>query len=90
MIEYVEFKPVKKTGSLIGFVNFKDGRDYSFYQLGVHKLREPKGNLKIRLVYPEKQAPNKEKQQEYDNDVNAFLLANYKEVIESAYKGYQK
>ena len=85
-IEYLEFKPVKKTGSLIGFVNFKDGRDYSFYQLGVHKLRERKGNRAIRLVYPEKQAPNSIKQQEYDTDVNAFILANYKQVIDQAYK----
>lgn len=84
-IEYCEFKPIKKTGSLIGFVNFKDGREYSFYQLGVHKLRVPKGNIKIRLVYPEKQAPTREKQEEYDNDVNAFLLANYREVITNAY-----
>ena len=85
MIEYCEFKPIKKVGSLIGFCNFKDGRDYSFYQLGVHKLRERKGNLAIRLVYPEKQAPNKEKQQEYDKDINAYLLANFKEVIDNAY-----
>ncbi len=86
MIEYVEFKPVKKQGSLIGFCSFKDGRDYSFFDLGVHKFLKAKGNLKIRLVYPDKQTPNREKQQEYDNDVNAYLLANYKEVIDAAYK----
>lgn len=86
MLEHISFKPVVKTGSLIGFVSFKYGREYSFYQLGVHKLREPKDRIKIRLVYPDKQSPNRLMQQEFDNEVNAYLLANYKEVIDAAYK----
>lgn len=85
-IEYLEFKPIKKVGSLIGFCSFKDGKDYSFYQLAVHKRMEKKGNLCIRLIYPEKQAPNRQRQEEYDLDVNSFLLANYKEHIDNAFK----
>lgn len=84
--EYISFHPVPKDRSLIGFVSFKYGKEYSFYELGVHKLLKPKGRIKIRLVYPEKQAPNKDMQEELDAEINAYLLANYKEVIDKAYK----
>lgn len=86
ILEYISFHPVPKQGSLIGFISFKHGKDYSYYELGVHKLLIPKGRIKIRLVYPEKQRPTRELQEELDGEVNAYLLANYKEVIDAAYK----
>jgi len=87
MLEYVSFHPVPKKGSLVGFISFKYGKLFSYYELGVHKLRVPKGRIKTRLVYPEMQAPKtKEIQEELDTEVNAYLLANYREVVENAYK----
>lgn len=86
MIEHVSFHPVKKQGSLIGFVSFKYGKDFSFYELAVHKFRVPKGHLKIRLLYPEKQPPTRAMQEEIDMEINGYLLANYNEVITNAYK----
>lgn len=86
MLEHVSFHPVKKQGSLIGFVSFRYGKDYSFYELGVHKFRVPKKHLKIRLVYPEKQPPTRKMQQDIDMEINGYILANYKEVIDAAYK----
>ena len=81
MLDYVKFQTVPKQGSLIGFISFKYNREYSFYELAVHKLREPKGHIKIRLVYPDKQAPNKQMQESFDEEVNAWLLANNYEDI---------
>ena len=81
-LEYIQFRPIKKSGSLIGFISFKIGKDYSWHQLGVHKLQKPKGNIKIRLLYPERQHPETRTfQEEIDEEVNAYLLANYKEHL---------
>ena len=81
-LEYVSFHPIKKTGSLLGFISFKIGKEYSWHQLGVHKLKEAKGHIKIRLLYPERQHPEtKILQEEIDQEVNAYLLANYKEIL---------
>ena len=84
-LEYLKFHAVPKNGSLIGFISFKCGRDYSFFELAVHKLREKQGNRTIRLVYPEKQSPNREMQQFFDSEINGWLCANYPEVIKEAY-----
>jgi hypothetical protein len=82
-LEYISFKPVKRVGSLLGFISFKVGREYSWHQLGVHKLAKPKGNIFIRLLYPERQHPEtKILQEEIDREVNAYLLAHYKEALQ--------
>ena len=80
-LEYIQFKPVKRDKSLIGFVSFKIGREFSFYQLAVHTLLKPKNNIKIRLVYPEKQEPSQVMQEFIDEEINAYLLANYHESL---------
>jgi hypothetical protein len=81
-LEYISFRPVKQIGSLIGFISFKIGKEYSWHQLGVHELLKPKGHVRIRLLYPEKQHPeSKELQEQIDEEVNAYLLANYREVL---------
>jgi hypothetical protein len=81
-LEYPSFIKCKQAGSLIGFISFKVGRDWSWYNLGVHLLRIPKGNVKIRLVYPERQAPpTREMQEEIDSEVNSYILAQYPEVL---------
>ena len=82
MLEYIQFKPVKRDKSLIGFISFKIGKEFSFYQLGVHKLLKPKGNMKIRLLYPEKQSPSKTMQELIDEEVNAYILVNYRESLQ--------
>lgn len=83
MIEYPSFHKVKPHNGLIGFISFKIGKEYSWYNLGVHKLKEPKGNILIRLVYPEKQAPvSKNMQESIDEEVNHYLLAQYPELFQ--------
>lgn len=82
-LEYLSFKPVKKAGSLIGFISFKIGREYSWYQVGVHKLKVPKDTVRVRLLYPERQHPETtQMQQEIDESVNAYLTAQYPEALE--------
>lgn len=82
LIEYLQFHPVNKVGSLIGFVGFKYNKVFTFSEVAVHKLKSAKGSIKIRLLYPEKVTPaNKESQQIIDEEVNAYIVANYKEAI---------
>jgi hypothetical protein len=82
ILEYISFRPIKKIGSLIGFISFKIGKDYSWYQIGVHKLKNPKGHVKIRLLYPERQHPEtKVMQEEIDEGVNSYILAQYPESL---------
>lgn len=81
-LEYLQFRPIKNIGSLIGFCSFKIGREYSWYQLGVHKLDRPKGDIKIRLLYPEQQTPSTRiMQEEIDKEINSYLISQYPESI---------
>lgn len=81
-LEYLQFTPSHRVGSFVGFVSFKIGRDYSYYKLGVHLLRVPKGKTKIRILYPELQAPpTRLMQEEIDSEISAYLSANYKESL---------
>ena len=83
ILEFPQFSPVKRVGSFIGFMSFKIGKDYSWYKLGVHLLKKPKGNVKIRLVYPEMQGPpTRIMQEEIDEEANAYICANYKEALQ--------
>lgn len=85
ILEYCQFVPAKQVGSFIGFMSLKIGREYSWYRLGVHILKSPKGNTKIRLVYPEMQAPpTRIMQSEIDEEVSAYISANYPESLRSA------
>lgn len=82
MIEFCSFHPVKKVKSLIGFCSFKFNREFSFQEIPVHKLLIPKGNISIRLLYPENVAPaNKNMQQMIDEELNAYIIANYGEIF---------
>lgn len=81
-IEFPHFSPMTRAGSFIGFMSFKIGRDYSYYKLGTHLLKKPKGKVKIRLVYPEFQGPpTRIMQEELDAEVNAYISANYPEAL---------
>jgi len=81
MLEYCSFHPVKKSGSLIGFCSFKFNKEFQFTEIAVHKLKEPKGNVKVRLLYPEKISPAKEVQMEIDEDMSAYISANYNSAL---------
>ena len=82
MIEYVSFHKVPKVDSLIGYCSFKFNKDFSFTEIAVHKLKIPKNNIRIRLRYPERCAPSKETQTLIDEEVNAYILANYREIFD--------
>lgn len=82
LIEYLSFHPVKKVGSLIGFAGFRWKKEFTFSEVAVHKLKSSKGNIKVRLLYPEKVVPaNKESQQIIDEEINAYILSQYPGVI---------
>ena len=82
LLEFVRFHPVKKVSSLIGFCGFHYNKSMKFSEVAVHRLRTPKGNIKIRLLYPERVTPaNKEAQQVIDEEINAYILANYPESL---------
>lgn len=79
-IEFLRFHPVKKVNSLIGFAGFKYN-GIGFSEIAVHKLLNPKGNTKIRLLFPEKIKPSSQSQVELDEEVSAYISANYKENL---------
>lgn len=82
-IEFLRFHPVKKTGSLIGFASFKFNGEFSFTEVGVHLLRSPKPNRKIRLLYPEQACPaNSKTQLAIDEEISAYISANYKHTLQ--------
>ncbi len=81
-IEFPSFHKVRPHKGLIGFISFKIGKEYSWYQLAVHTLLKPKGNILIRIMYPEKQAPvSRSMQESIDEEVNHYLLAQYPELF---------
>ena len=81
MIEHVNFSPVKGDKGLIGFCGFRFNVDFSFNNIAVFKLLKPKGRIKVRLVYPDKIKPNKRVQVAIDEEINAYILANYSEIF---------
>ncbi len=81
MIEYTKFHPVKKVGSLIGFCGFKYN-GIGFSEIAVHRLLKPKCHIKVRLLYPEKIEPTREMQLEIDEEINAYILTNYKSSLD--------
>ena len=81
-IEYVSFHPVKKDKSLIGFCTFQWDKKFKFYKVAVHKLLNPKGNIRIRLLYNDQARPKNETYNEILSEVNAYILANYREALD--------
>lgn len=82
VLQYPQFIPAKPVGSFRGFMSFKIGKEYSWFKLGVHLLKIPKGKTKIRLLYPEMQAPpTKLLQEEIDLEVSSYLAAQYPESL---------
>ena len=83
MIEFMQFRPVKrdKSNSLVGFLSFKWGKEFQFTNVPVHKLLKPKGNQFVRLLYLDDARPQGEAYYEILEEVNAYLLANYRENL---------
>ncbi len=81
MIEYMKFHQVKKNGSLIGFCGFKY-EGFSFSEIAVHRLLQPKGNVKVRLLFPEKIKPSSEAQVAMDEEISAYISANYRKALD--------
>lgn len=82
-LQNMSFHPIKrdKNDSIIGFASFRWDNDFQFTEIGVHKLLKPNRHLKIRLVYPENARPKGDIYKEILEEINAYVLANYKEHI---------
>jgi hypothetical protein len=88
IIEYMSFHPIKQSNGLVGFVSFKYG-GFSYSEIGVHKLREPKGKIYFRLTYPETKAKGqffckpveRATQEKLDLEINSYLLVNYPNLV---------
>lgn len=87
-LEYISFHPVKKIKSLIGFCSFRYNKEISFNEIAVHKLLNPKGNIRVRLVYPEKKSgeayynpSSRAVQLSIDEEISNYIQAKYKEHI---------
>lgn len=82
-LEYLSFHPIKKKGSLIGFASFKYNGQFSFAEVDVHKINMPVNPKRtVRILYPEKVFPfKKEIQEEIDEEISAYVSANYKETL---------
>ena len=82
-LDYLSFTKTRtRIKGLIGYVNFKIGNDYSYYQLPTYLLKNPKGNILIRLLYPDRQPPpSREMQEAIDLELSAYLSCNYGEIF---------
>ncbi len=76
----MKFHKIKQVGDLIGFASFKYN-GIGFSEIGVHRLLEPKGNVKVRLLFPEKVKPFRDMQVAIDEEISAYISANYKECL---------
>lgn len=81
-LEIIEFHPVKKSGSLIGFCSFKWNNEFQFTEIAVHKLLKSKGALKVRLNYHLSSRPKGNAYSEILKDINAYIVSNYPEVLQ--------
>lgn len=81
LIEYLSFRPVKRNRSLIGFCGFRWNREITFSEVGVHSILNPKDYKVVRLLYPKEMRPSKDMQVVIDQEINAYIVANYPEAI---------
>lgn len=90
MIEDIKFKPVPRVDSLVGFCSF-GYHGLAFHDVAVHRSNDDSNKLRFRLLYPAYakdkfnfHPTNKETQELIDQEVSAYIFANFKEVVKNA------
>lgn len=81
-IKSLVFNKIQKTNdNLIGYVSFDWDNDFTFENIGVYKLDNPKSNIKIRLRYSVRSRPKNKIYNEILNDINSYVIGQYGDVL---------
>lgn len=84
-IEFMQFRPVERKGSLVGFASFKYDGKFAFSGVAVHRRLKPNGKPLFRLLYPKQIGSegvefnpiNIEVSNEIDLEVSGYIAANF-------------